>query len=185
MQYFPLDRSNPLNLAAAAFIQSFRTPALNGVVIFFTNVASPTGLTVLAIIVALILWFHGKTRHMVQLAVTLSVGALIVWLIKISVQLPRPAGGLIPEDGYSFVSGHATYAVIFFALIAYAYKSHIQSRILRLIFLAVMALLAFLVGMSRIYLGVHYFTDVLGGFILGGIVAAVSIMLFERCDSRK
>ena len=99
-------------------------------------------------------------------------------------QLPRPEGGLIPETGYSFASGHAAMAVIFFFLIAYSYKSHVKSRVLRTLFIVANACLALAIGFSRIYLGVHYATDVLFGFLIGLVVSALSVIVLQSYERR-
>jgi undecaprenyl-diphosphatase len=99
--------------------------------------------------------------------------------------LPRPEGAIIAETGYSFASGHATYAIIFFTLIVNAYRTHIKSAVGRKIFITIAVVLALLIGVSRIYLGVHYFSDVFAGFMIGGIISYLSIKIFERLDMAK
>ncbi len=177
--YFCLDGSSVINVWAAQAALYFRNNFLTEVMIYITGLGGPANLSMFALLIVLFLWLHKKIRHMIQFILTLSVGAFVIWLIKISVHLPRPEGGLVSASGYSFTSGHAAYAVIFFSLIVYSYKSHIKSRGLRRLFIAVNVLAALVVGMSRVYLGVHYFTDVLGGFLVGALISAISILIFE------
>ena len=96
-------------------------------------------------------------------------------LLKISLHRARPRGLIIKTLGlrsYSFPSGHAFGTVIFYGLFAYLdikYLNHPWSYFIAL--LIIMAL--FLVGVSRVYLGTHYPTDVVGGWLLGIISLAI------------
>jgi undecaprenyl-diphosphatase len=147
--------------------------------IYITSLGGPVNLTMYSVLIVLFLWLHKKMSHAIQFVLTLMVGGAAISLLKMVVQLQRPTGALIEANGYSFASGHAAYAVIFFILIAYSYKSHIKSPMLRRAFVIANILAAFIVGMSRVYLGVHYLTDVLGGFALGTVISAFSILIFE------
>lgn len=169
-----------INNTASKLIEGVRFPALTELMIFVTNIGSPINIAMFCLVVLMALWLHKKYEHMAQFAITTSVGALVVFLTKILVQLPRPENGLITADGYSFASGHATIAAIFFTLIAYSYKNHIKNTFLRNIFVIMNILIAIFVGITRVYLGVHYATDVLAGFLIGFIISASSIIIFER-----
>ncbi|MEC4630607.1 phosphatase PAP2 family protein, partial [Bacillus safensis] len=68
------------------------------------------------------------------------------------------------ESGYSFPSGHAMVAASFYGFLAYMLKQADLKKSQRYAFTVLNALIVFLVGCSRIYLGVHYATDVIGGF---------------------
>lgn len=177
--FFCLDQSNVVNIWATHIASAARGPFLDGIMIFMTNLGSPMNLSLFSLVLIFVFWLHGKYRHMVQFVLTLALGGLIIWLVKIYFHLPRPAGGLVPAEGYGFTSGHAANAVIFFSLLVYSYKLHIQSRSQRALFVAASALLALFIGLSRVYLGVHYFTDVLGGFLLGAVISAASVLIFR------
>lgn len=169
-----------INNMAFKLAGAIKTPELTKVMILVTNIGSPINIAMFCLVVLMILWLHKKYEHMIQFAVTISVGALVVFLTKVLVQLPRPENGLISADGYSFASGHATISAIFFTLIAYSYKTHIENLTLRKIFVIANILIAIFVGITRVYLGVHYATDVLAGFLIGFIISASSMIIFEK-----
>lgn len=179
-----LDNLNTINRVVATFIQSIQTPQLTKIMIFLTDVGSPVNITMMCLVLILVLWLHKKPHHMVQFIAAVLVGITTVSLIKIIVKLPRPAGSLITETGYSFASGHAATATIFFLLIAYAYKSHIRSPFLRRLFIIANCLIAFSIGFSRLYLGVHYATDVIFGFFIGLTVFAISVLALQSYERK-
>lgn len=99
------------------------------------------------------------------------VGALVLYdVIKVAVDRPRPPVPLrlVGATGWSFPSGHATQALAFWGMVALVASGR-RSPAKRWLVWAGAVLVALLVGASRIYLGAHWFTDVLGGYALGGL----------------
>jgi len=99
--------------------------------------------------------------------------------LKEIVDRPRPDYLLIgPEpESRSFPSGHSTYAMIFGGLLIYIAGDLIRSRLLRRWLQGLLAALIFAMGASRVYLGVHWPSDVIGGFLLGGVALVGLIAL--------
>lgn len=99
-------------------------------------------------------------------AVNIALVTLLNIGIKALVQRPRPdeAIRLVTESGFSFPSGHSMAAMAFFGLIVWLVWHYERDRRLRLLLCAAFSLLILAIGISRIYLGVHYASDVLGGF---------------------
>ena len=87
-------------------------------------------------------------------------------------------------DSFSFPSGHALFATCFFGGLAVLLSHRLRSRLLQVLIWIVALLLIVLIGASRVYLGVHYPTDVLGGFAVG-IVWVVSVALGDRLAERR
>lgn len=94
------------------------------------------------------------------------VGALNQSL-KYIIQRPRPNElRLIYESGYSFPSGHSMASTAFYGFLIYLIYKKVQNKSLKITLIILLALLIVAIGVSRIYLGVHYTSDVLGGFLL-------------------
>lgn len=113
-------------------------------------------------------YFLWRKKGNVALALGLdSLGAFLANRVLKSIYArPRPAAPLLVEPGYSYPSGHAMIGIVFYLSLAWA-LSRDWGRGWRAVLLALGAILAFFIGSSRIYLGVHYPTDVVGGFVAG------------------
>lgn len=154
-------------------------PLLNKVIIFITNLASPYCLLVLALILFGILIYKEKWYSSFLLLFSMTGGSLFEILIKIIIHKTRPENSLIDVAGYSFPSGHATMAIIFFSLLIYSFKDDIKNKILRFCFTTGNILLFLVIGFSRIYLNVHWFSDVIAGFSLGLFWLTLLILVFK------
>ena len=71
---------------------------------------------------------------------------------------------IIDESGYSFPSGHSIVSMAFYGFLIYLIYKNIQNKYLKWILCIILSILIILIGISRIYLGVHYASDVIGGF---------------------
>jgi len=128
----------------------------------------------------------------IRFGVPLSVAAILATFtqkaLKTAFQRPRPdlSLHLIQQGGYSFPSGHSFTILIFYGLLIFLCRSYIQDKHIANLITALLSCLIFLIGFSRIYLGVHFPTDVLGGWSLGFslLMIFVSALLFLRENSR-
>ena len=99
----------------------------------------------------------------------------------------RPIGiNLIEETGLSFPSGHSMVGLAFYGFIIYLIYKLISNKRKKQLFTIILSIIILLIGFSRIYLGVHYFTDVIGGFLLGIIYLTIyiNIIKIESRDKR-
>lgn len=136
------------------------------------------------VILCITLLIFNRTR--LAYGVPVSVGAALVTvvnkLIKKAVERPRPDDiiHLISEGGYSFPSGHSITSMFVYGMLIYLVRKNVKDRKTADILTAVLAVPMLLIGPSRIYLGVHYPTDVLAGWCLGicAITSFAAIMMF-------
>jgi undecaprenyl-diphosphatase len=150
--------------------------------------ASTVFVTPVAAIVAVALAMRRRWAR-VALVVAAPLGATGLYaLIKILVRRPRPpVHALAHASGFSFPSGHATVAVAFYGALALLAARAVRSWRLKVAFWAAVLVLVALIGFARMYLRVHYFTDVLGGVALGaGWLAVVGSAagVLERRSAR-
>jgi membrane-associated phospholipid phosphatase len=104
-------------------------------------------------------------------------------LLKESIQRMRPPEALLgPASGFSFPSGHALMSMVFYGLLIYISFHTIQNRLFRYSLYFFLSLLILLIGFSRIYLQVHYASDVLAGFSIGCIWLLLSLRLMKKME---
>jgi len=151
----------------------------------FTNIfkaisfiCSPKFMIVLNVL--LFIFIILKKKYKLLIIVLSSISSVIINnLVKIIVRRERPDYlRMVMEKSYSFPSGHAMISVLFFGSIIYLVNKY-NLKYKKLITFS-LSTFVLLVGISRIYLGVHYLTDVVGGYLLGFIVLFLIIHLFER-----
>jgi undecaprenyl-diphosphatase len=167
-----------LDRPVAAFVAGHRSGALTVVMRAASAAGDPValaGVTVAAGVLASVLW-RGWWPVMVA-AVTTAGGAVLTLVFKEVLGRPRPplAGAVAAADGYAFPSAHAAVAVAALGVLAYLGTAHLRSWAGRVAAWAAAAALAALVGISRVYLGVHWTTDVIGGWAFGACWLAVVI----------
>jgi membrane-associated phospholipid phosphatase len=112
-------------------------------------------------------------------------GFVINYFMKLTFHRLRPPNPLIePALHFSFPSGHATSGFIFYGLIAYLFWKTKAPRTLRIIVATILIAWALLIGFSRVYLRVHYASDVLAGFCNGAAWLLLSILMMERMKKK-
>lgn len=169
----------PLDLAVQKAFFSLRGPLLNPLVIAVTHLSDTVTIVAFCAIL-LILPNRKKYGLPVSLA---SLGGLAIYKPMKHIFLrarPDAALHLVKQGGFSFPSGHSVTSVIFYGVLIYLLKRHCKNDKLRKVLTVICGFLALTIGPSRIYVGVHWPTDVLAGWCIGGAVLMVSICILER-----
>jgi undecaprenyl-diphosphatase len=172
--------TNALDTYFYSHILLLRNPAFTPVMLFVTNLLSPT---VLPFFAAILMGWFAKIKQWAAIyfcLISLVGGLILESALKIIFGRTRPPFGLVVERSFSFPSGHATMAAIFFLLLIYLFKDQFKNKINRIVFINVNVALIILVGFSRLYLGVHWFTDVLGGFVIGATWFFLIYSIFKQ-----
>ena len=143
---------------------SIRNKRLNNIMLIITNISSAYALVALTIL--LVFTIKNKKKALLIVYNLLFV-VLTNQVVKLLFQRERPLDiGLIQEDGFSYPSGHSMVSMAYFGFIAYMIYKSTRNKYLKGFTIIGIFLVIFLIGFSRIYLGVHYFSDVIGGFLL-------------------
>jgi undecaprenyl-diphosphatase len=166
------------------FVHQFATPALTKIMQGFTELGSVSGLSILFGI-AVICFLIAKLRGpVVWMFVGMGGAMILIVTLKLAFHRARPEPNFGPmPSSYSFPSGHAMGSFVFYGLIAGILCARISGRLGRVMIWSATAILVAAIGLSRIYLGVHYPTDVIAGYAAGAVW--VSTLLFlDRVELR-
>lgn len=115
------------------------------------------------------------------------IGVILNSILKLLIHRPRPTNTLLlaVETSYSFPSGHSIMSMIFYGLLIYYVIKFVNKKWLKTFLVATLSLIIFSVGLSRIYLGIHYATDVVGAYLLGIIYLIIFIKLLNKYQNKK
>lgn len=167
-------------------LHAVASPRLTKVMIAASLYGGPAWLAPLGVVLAIAFFIHGWRRGAALVVVTMAGAGLLDTLLKRAFARVRPIAFFdypLPVS-HSFPSGHAFFAASFFGGLAVLVSGRVQSKLLRGLVWLVAIGLVLLVGLSRIYLGVHYPSDVLAGYAAATIwVAAVAFG--DRLASRR
>lgn len=165
--------------AVRAWALAHRTPGMLTVFEWITQLGSPPALFALVVLTAIWLWRENARRvaAVVLAAPTIAVAFFLV--VKQLIHRARPAGGLLlHEVTFSFPSGHATASAAVFGTLAWVLAR--EGKVPWIVAVPLAILCPLLIGLSRIYLDVHWATDVLAGWCAGAAVAVLSAGVYER-----
>jgi undecaprenyl-diphosphatase len=141
-------------------------------------------LLTLGVIAVLAVTRHWRGAFALALSVVATQAA--VQVMKLLVERPRPGASIIDAAGFSFPSGHAATSVAFYTSVALIAANACRGRPARVAITVGAAMVVVGIGLTRVYLGAHYPTDVLAGWLTGGILvlgswfAAARLRLLER-----
>ena len=134
------------------------------IAIFVTNFGSAT---ILIIISTMLLLAIKDKKIGLLIFLNLVIESLLNALLKNIIQRPRPEGiKLIIEKGYSFPSGHSMASMAFYGFIIYLIYKYVKNKKIKWTLIVLLSILIISIGLSRIYLGVHYTSDVIGAFLI-------------------
>jgi len=154
------------------------TPTLTVIMEFMTKIGGPIILPTLSVIYAIYLLVKKQYFNLFLTASTLATGLLVVELLKSHYLRIRPAG-LILESGSSFPSGHAAMSMMLAVLISYITLQYIKPNWKKNFYMTIVYSGSIVIGFSRIYLGVHWASDVVAGLLLGIFWATFGIVVFK------
>ena len=166
-------------LVSTFLISDFATPIAK----FITNFG---GAIILIILAPMLFIFIKNKKIGISVILNLIIITVLNQLLKRIVQRPRPTEfRIVEESGYSFPSGHSMVSMAFYGYSIYLIYKYVKNKYLKWISIILLSILICFIGISRIYLGVHYTSDVLGGFFISIsyliiYISAVNKFFIER-----
>ena len=152
-------------------------PTLTKIFSVFTNVGSGFVMIPLCIIAFAVL---KEKIEPIFISINFALAALINYILKNIFERQRPADyRLIHASGYSFPSGHSMVSMAFYGFIIYLIFKNVKNVKIKWLTSIALSILIILIGISRIYLGVHYASDVFGGFLLSIVYLTLYTKLYK------
>ncbi len=147
-------------MVSTFLISDFATPVAK----FITNFGGAIFLILTAIVLTILI----KNKKIgLAILLNLTIITILNQLLKRILQRPRPTEyRIIEETGYSFPSGHSMVSMAFYGYLIYLIYKYVKNKYIKWISIALLSILIGTIGISRTYLGVHYTSDVLGGFLI-------------------
>ena len=172
------------------WVVEHRTPGLTTAAEVVSLVGGTVGTGGLAVLSAVVLFGRGHRRTALIWVLGVVAGSVTIRLVKLAVERPRPPESLrlAPETTASLPSGHALMSALGLGLTAAAVIALTvgtrRAALVRTVAIVLAVLGALLVGASRVYLGVHWTTDVTAGWLLGAALATTCVTLARVLDAR-
>lgn len=171
------DQITSLDKTITAFINdNIQSPILTKLMLSITFLGSFTGL---ALIIIVSFFIFNNKKISLFISINLLVVHLLNRLLKYVYDRPRPEFILIKETGSSLPSGHAMCSIAFYGLLIYLNNKYVKKGVQKTMFNVFLIALIMLIGFSRIYLNVHYFTDIVVGYAFGLLSLFIFINVIE------
>ncbi|MEO8671074.1 MAG: phosphatase PAP2 family protein [Tahibacter sp.] len=178
-----------LDLRIAGELHAHSRPLMTGLMRVISISHGLTGISILSAALALYFASHGQRKWLVLLIIATPTGMLLNAALKLAFERVRPHfdDPLVLLYTYSFPSGHVAASTVFYAIIGGYLATRMRSRPWRAIVAAWSLLMIMLVATSRLYLGAHYLSDVLGGFVesIAWLALCVAVVDLSLRDSAR
>ena len=180
----PLRKYKPIDLAIFDRLQPWTDPHKNRIMLFFTFLGKHQFLIPANLLLIFYFLFATHQNWFSIRVLTIALSSLVLmFLLKYLFQRKRPLSPLLKAaKGLSFPSGHAIMAVTFYGLLLYILFHSININWLKWLATGLLVLVILLIGFSRVYLRVHYASDVLAGFIIGLLWLWISLSVMDSLE---
>ena len=163
------------------YVISYRSPALTQYFLAVTHIGDAYGYMVVVGLCAIISRvFFKRWKQVLQVTLVLLLASISNMILKRFIDRARPSiEHLVTVETLSYPSGHAMSAMAFYGFVIYLFYRFKMNRLLKYTIMLLLFLLILSIGISRIYLGVHFPSDIAGGFIAGFIWVVFCILIFD------
>lgn len=166
------------------YLITTRTETLNKIMLAITNIGEAKVIILLILLTAIVLWKLKKQRYIIPLCISCGGDFLTSAAGKLWFHRPRPLQAVYVEKLYSFPSSHSAITVVFFGFLTFIIWQNFNKAWLKYTALSIAILLCALIGFTRLYLGVHYLSDVVGGFLIGMLWLAIGMWIAKKINKK-
>lgn len=183
------EATKAMDVQVTAFFFDMRSAELSLFLYAFTHLGNVYGVTAMTVLAGIFLFTKRMYQHLAALFISVLGSAITMDVLKTYFSRERPldVAFYIPENSFSFPSGHAASAMALVGLLTYFCVLEVKQQRAKTILFLIGLFYVLLIGISRIYLGVHFLTDVVAGFLLGlmWVVLAVGVLEYLAIDKVK
>jgi len=183
-KYVFLDNKQEFDRAAFDFISQYTNDATTNVMLFFTMFGNYQALVAANILLTCyFLFIRWHKWYSIKIPSVALSSVIVMSILKMLFNRSRPLMPLLePARGLSFPSGHAMSSVTFFGLLIYYVYRKEKNPTLKVLYISLLTTLILVIGLSRVYLRVHYASDVLAGFCAGIIWLTIALWLLRKLE---
>ncbi len=175
---------NFLDVLVNSYIASVRGPYLTEYMYLVSSFFDISVLSVLVTVaIATLVGIIRGRKYFYFFLVSIYVSAILAYLLKLLFNVARPAGGVMQAFGPSFPSYHAVVATVFFIVLMYIFDGY-MTEFWQILFNILCIFCIFLVAFSRVYLGVHWLSDVSCGILIGCLLSYLYVYIFRKINQR-
>lgn len=155
------------------------SPTLTRVLKIITHLGDPISVIVICLI--LLALSHFRKAYSLLISINVILQVFINYSLKLLFARERPdILQLVTEKSYSFPSGHAMINMGLYLMLSICIYKTVKSKKLKYVFICILMILPIIIGLTRVYLGVHYITDILAGWSLGIAITFVVYKIFDK-----
>jgi membrane-associated phospholipid phosphatase len=171
-----------VDVAVNVWIPSIQSSALTFFAQIIALIFDTISLVIISLVISGVLFLKNYKAHGLQLLGAMGGDAVIVSALKTLEHISRPTNAISFDSGFSYPSGHSAGCIVFGGILAYFAWQHWQSKSSRIAIGVSLGLIAGVVGFDRIYLNVHWLSDVFGGWLLGAFWLLFAILIFRQLN---
>jgi len=173
------------DIRVANLLTIFRNTELTTFFFWITLLGKSKIILLFTIATISVLWLWKKQSYIIPLLISVAGSAIFTFIGKIIFHRARPDVAIYHESSFSFPSGHATIAIAFYGFLTYLLIRNSKKWRYKINIFFASFIMVLLIGFSRLYLGVHYVSDIWGGYLAGSIWLIIAISLSEYLLSKK
>ena len=172
----------PVDSAIESYVIGIRSDRLTSIMKTITNIARAYSLISISVI---LLFVIRDKKISLSIIINLICVFLTSQIAKLIFKRTRPDGEfLVYAKGYSYPSGHAMVSLAYFGFLTYLILKKINNKFLRINLIILTSIIILLIGFSRLYLGVHYATDIIGGYVFSIIYLIIFITIYKQLGEK-
>lgn len=173
------------DIRIANLLVGFRTADLTDIFSWITLLCKSQVILAFIVISVALLWIWRKNCYILPLFIAVTGSGIFTCLGKLAFHRPRPLQAVYVEHSFSFPSGHATIAVAFYGFAGYLLMRFVKNRNIKVNIFFTTLIIIIAIGFSRLYLGVHYLSDVWSGYLVGTMWLIIAVSFSEWLSRRK